>query len=73
MQPSKAEFMKIFTPAALLAATFAFAVVAPTVAMAANAKHPYKNVNHANDKGNRKGDAETDKLNQMQLDQNRGK
>ena len=33
------------------------------------ARHPYRNVNHANDAGNRKGDSETDKLNQQQLDQ----
>ncbi len=41
----------------------------PVSALAANAKHPYTNVNKANDKGNDKGDAEVAKLNQQQLDQ----
>ena len=51
-----------------LAATLAVGAIAPSVALAANAKHPYQNVNHANDKGNRTGDPETAKLNQQQLD-----
>jgi opacity protein-like surface antigen len=48
-----------------LAATLA----APSIAMAANAKHPYQNVNHKNDAGNTTGDEATAKLNQQQLDQ----
>jgi hypothetical protein len=61
--------MKFSTLAAALAVTVAAGAVAPSVALAANARHPYRNVNHANDAGNRKGDAETAKLNQQQLDQ----
>ena len=56
----------------VLAATLAGSAFAPA-AFAANAKHPYRNVNHANDAGNRTGDAATDRLNQQQLDQARGK
>ena len=53
--------------------TAAFAAIlavslAPSLAQAANAKHPYKHVNHANDRGNRTGDAEVARLNQQQLD-----
>jgi hypothetical protein len=61
--------MKFSTLAAALAVTLAAGAVAPSMALAANARHPYRNVNHANDAGNRKGDSETDKLNQQQLDQ----
>ena len=50
-------------------AAMGIAVASPTIASAANARHPYRNVNHANDKGNRPGDAETAKLNQQSLDQ----
>jgi hypothetical protein len=39
-------------------------------AYAANAKTPYANVNHKNDAGNDTGDAQVDKLNEMQLNQN---
>ena len=53
-----------------LIATVAAGFVAPS-AMAANARHPYRNVNHANDKGNPTGDPATAKLNQQQLDQAR--
>ena len=58
---------------ALLTGLIAIAVagfVAPS-AMAANARHPYHRVNHANDKGNSTGDADTARLNQQQLDQAR--
>lgn len=61
--------MKSTALSAILAATLAAGALAPSIASAANARHPYKNVNHANDKGNRTGDAATDRLNQMQLDQ----
>jgi hypothetical protein len=44
-------------------------LIVPTVAMAANAKHPYHHVNHKNDAGNSTGDDATAKLNQQQLDQ----
>ena len=54
---------------ALALALAAAVAAAPAVAFAANAKHPYSHVNHANDAGNRKGDAETARLNQQQLDQ----
>ncbi len=43
--------------------------LAPTAALAANAKHPYANVHKATDKGNDTGDAAVAKLNQQQLDQ----
>ncbi len=43
--------------------------LAPATALAANAKHPYTNVNKSNDKGNDSGDAAVAKLNQQQLDQ----
>ncbi len=55
-----------------IAATLAGGAIAPA-AYAANARHPYRNVNRANDAGNRTGDAATDRLNQQQLDQARTK
>jgi hypothetical protein len=54
---------------AVMFAALAAGVFAPSTAMAANAKHPYAHVNHANDKGNPTGDPDTAKLNQQQLDQ----
>ena len=59
--------MKLSTLATLAAAVLALGSVAPGIAQAANARHPYRNVNHANDRGNRTGDAATDRLNQQQL------
>ncbi len=58
---------------AVLTAVFATVAVGavPTLALAANARHPYSHVNHANDAGNRSGDQETARLNQQQLDQAR--
>ena len=53
---------------------FAFAVLlaagvaAPSIAQAANARHPHRNVNHRIDRGNSTGDAETARLNQNQID-----
>ena len=61
--------MKTFALTAALAAIVAVGSIAPSVAYAANARHPYSHVNHANDAGNRKGDAETDRLNAQQLSQ----
>ena len=63
--------MKLSTLALAFAATLAAGTVATTAAQAANARHPYRNVNHANDKGNRSGDTETARLNQQQIDQHR--
>ena len=40
------------------------------VQLVANARHPHKNVNRANDKGNSTGDDQIEKLNEMQLNQN---
>ena len=40
---------------------------APAVALAANADHPYQNIDHSNDAGNNTGDARVDRLNQAQL------
>ena len=64
--------MRKFAVLTAVAATLVSSALAPA-AFAANARHPYKNVNHANDAGNRSGDADTDKLNQQQLDQARAK
>ncbi len=50
------------------AALLATGALAPSVAHAANARHPYRHVNHANDRGNRSGDSETARLNQQQID-----
>ena len=40
---------------------------APVTAFAANANHPYTNVDHRNDAGNNTGDGQVDQLNQSQL------
>ena len=39
-------------------------------ALAANADHPYENVNKANDKGNGTGDSRVEDLNKAQLNEN---
>ena len=58
----------------ILASAFALVGVvgltAPS-AQAANARHPYSNVDHRNDKGNNTGDDQVERLNSMQLDQAR--
>ncbi len=41
-------------------------------AMAANARHPYRNVDRSVDRGNATGDREVERLNQQQLDMIRG-
>ena len=61
--------MKFSIVTTVFAAVLALGVVAPSVVQAANARHPYKNVNRANDRGNRTGDAAVERLNQAQLDQ----
>ena len=63
--------MKIAPTTLALAAALAVGSFAPSIAQAANARHPYHNVNHANDKGNRSGNSVTDQLNQQQIDQHR--
>ena len=63
--------MKISTIAIAFAALVAAGSIAPSVADAANARHPYRKVNHMNDRGNRTGDAAVERLNQQQLDMNR--
>ena len=63
--------MKKISLLAAVIAAMGLSVAAPSIASAANARHPYRNVNHANDKGNPTGDPETARLNQQQLDQNR--
>lgn len=50
------------------AAALALALGALSPAMAANARHPYRNVDKRVDKGGPTGDSEVDKLNQQQLD-----
>jgi len=52
-----------------LAATALIGVAVPA-ADAANARRPYTNVDRSNDRGNSTGDRETDRLNEMQLNQN---
>ena len=54
--------------AIVLAAAVIFA--APLGARAANADHPYQNVDHSNDAGNNTGDSQVDRLNQAQLNSN---
>ncbi len=61
--------MKIAT----LFATFALVaapVIVPSVAHAAHAGAPYKNVDKRNDAGNDTGDSKVDALNAQQLNQN---
>ena len=55
------------TMMAALALTMALGTMAPA-AMAANARHPYRNVDRRVDKGGPTGDDQVDKLNQQQLD-----
>lgn len=55
------------TITAALALTMALGSLAPA-AMAANARHPYRNVDRRIDKGGPTGDDQVDKLNQRQLD-----
>ena len=57
--------MKSVTTALALAMALGTAVPA---AMAANARHPYSNVDRRVDKGGPTGDDQVDKLNQQQLD-----
>ena len=56
----------------VLAATAAVALTfsAAPAALAANARMPYRNIDHSNDAGNTTGDAQVDQLNNAQLDQN---
>ncbi len=61
--------MKITVILAALALVAAPALL-PSVAHAAHAGAPYKNVNKKNDAGNDTGDSEVDKLNEQQLNQN---
>jgi len=51
--------------AALIALAFAVGVASP--AFAANARHPYSNVDRRVDKGNPTGDDQVERLNQQQL------
>jgi hypothetical protein len=48
----------------------ALLLAAPIAAHAANADHPYSNVDHRNDAGNNTGDSQVDRLNQAQLETN---
>lgn len=61
--------MKITALLAALALIAAPALV-PSVAHAAHAGAPYKNVNKKNDAGNNTGDSKVDQLNAQQLNQN---
>ena len=57
--------MKTLYAACVLASALALGSVP---ALAANADHPYTNIDHSNDKGNNTGDSQVDKLNQAQID-----
>ena len=59
--------MRGFIAALVMAAT-----VSAGPALAANAKHPYRNIDHSVDRGNATGDREVERLNQQQLDMLRG-
>ena len=56
--------------AALIALAFAMGVASPV--LAANARHPYQNIDRRVDAGNPTGDNMVDRLNQQQLDAARG-
>jgi len=56
-------------PTRLLLAAFALALAAGP-ALAANARHPYRNVDRRVDAGNDTGDSQVEELNRRQLDQN---
>ncbi len=58
--------------ASALAVAFGSALAA-SPSIAANARHPYQNVNRSNDKGNDTGDAQVERLNSMQLNENYGR
>ena len=49
----------------LIACLFAAGVASPV--LAANARHPYQNVDRRNDAGNPTGDDQVERLNQQQL------
>jgi len=51
--------------AALIALAFTVGMASPV--FAANARHPYQNVDRRNDAGGPTGDQETERLNQQQL------
>ncbi len=61
--------MKIATMLAAFALVAAPAMI-PSVAHAAHAGAPYKNVDKRNDAGNDTGDSKVDQLNAQQLNQN---
>ena len=50
----------------------AFAIGAASPVLAANARHPYQNIDRRVDAGNPTGDDATDRLNAQQLDSARG-
>ncbi|HYZ65046.1 MAG TPA: hypothetical protein VE650_21560 [Acetobacteraceae bacterium] len=56
--------------ALLIACVFATGVASPV--LAANARHPYSNIDRRVDAGNPTGDDQVDRLNQQQLDAARG-
>ena len=51
-----------------LVAAAAVVTFAASPVLAANAKHPHRNVDHRVDKGGDTGDSQVEKLNQQQLD-----
>jgi len=51
--------------AALIALAFTMGIAAPV--LAANARHPYQNIDRRNDQGGPTGDEQTERLNQQQL------
>lgn len=55
-----------------LAAAVAIVGLTAGPVLAANARHPHRNVDHRVDKGGDTGDSQVEKLNQAQLDSVRG-
>ncbi len=51
-----------------LIAAVAFTALSAAPVLAANARHPHRNVDHRVDKGGDTGDSQVEKLNQQQLD-----
>jgi hypothetical protein len=54
----------------VIAFTGALLLAAPFAAHAADAEHPYSNIDHRYDAGNNTGDSQVDRLNEAQLESN---
>lgn len=60
----------LLTASAAALALLAGSTLLTGSAQAANARNPYGNIDRSNDRGNATGDSETERLNNMQLNQN---